>query len=207
MCDSGAGNYSTAYSNSGAAACTGAGASAGPIRQSEPRQTIEEIRSTRTIQVPVTRTIKTQVPVQRAVKTQVPVQRAVHGTKEVVTHVTVNKQKTETYTKMVPVQATRVVTVPTVEKRVQQVPTVNYVTEMQEKIEYVTEMKEQVNTVTEYETRTIPTIAKRIITRYETVEETAPVDAPEASSGSNGLSNSPGSAAINNGSASYGSSY
>ena len=128
MCDSGAGNYSTAYS--GADACGGSGAGSGAVRQSEPRQTIEEIRSTRTIQVPVTRTVRTQVPVQRAVKTQVPVQRAVHGTKEVVTHVTVNKQKVETYTKMVPVQATRTVTVPNVEKRVQQVKIVNYVTEM-----------------------------------------------------------------------------
>jgi hypothetical protein len=172
------------YSSSGAVYSGNnySSASAGQARQSAPVQTVEEIRGTRTVRVPVQKQVKVQVPVQKAVKTQVPVQRAVHGTKEVVTEVTVNKEKVETYTKMVPVQATRTVTVPTVEKRVQQVPTVNYVTEMQEKIDYVTEMKEEVKTVTEYETKTIPTVQRRVRTKYETVQDFPPQDAPDAGS-------------------------
>ena len=150
------------------------------VGQTAPIQTVEEIRGVRTIKVPVQRQVRTQVPVQKAIKTQVPVQRAVHGTKDVVTHVTVNKPKVEVITRMVPVQEKRVVNVPSVETRIQKVPTVNYVTEMQEKVNYVTQMKEQVNTVTDYETRTIPTIQRRIRTRYETVEDLPVQDDAEA---------------------------
>ena len=150
------------------------------IGQTAPIQTVEEIRGVRNIKVPVQRQVRTTVPVQKAIKTQVPVQRAVHGTKDVVTHVTVNKPKVEVITRMVPVQEKRVVNVPSVETRIQKVPTVNYVTEMQEKVNYVTEMKEQFNTVTDYETRTIPTIQRRIRTRYETVEDLPVQDDAEA---------------------------
>ena len=163
----------------------------GPIlAQTAPIRTVEEIRGTRTIKVPVQRQVRTQVPVQKAIKTQVPVQRAIHGTQDVVSHVTVNHPKVEVFTRMVPVQEKRVVNVPSVEKRVTKVPTVNYVTEMQEKINYVTEMEERVNTVTEYETRTIPTVQRRIRTRYETVQDLPIQDDAQVSSfsASNGIS-------------------
>jgi hypothetical protein len=66
---------------------------------------------------------------------------------------------------------------------VTQLPTINYVTDMQERVNYVTEMRDQINTVTDYETRTIPTIQRRIRTRYETVQDFAPQDAAGAIAG------------------------
>ena len=105
MCDSGIisgfsseGNYSgTGMSFGGASIWQRI---TGPTRAPAPVSSIEEIRGSRTVRVPVQRQVRTQVPVQRAVRTQVPVQRAVHGTKQVVTNVTVNRQKVETYTKV-----------------------------------------------------------------------------------------------------------
>jgi hypothetical protein len=141
------------------------------VKKSVPVQTVEEIKGTRTVVVPVTKIVKTQVPITKAVTTQVPIQKAICGTKEVVSHVVVNKKKIETFTKLVPVQATRIVNVPTVEKRVKKVPTINYVTEYVTKVDYVTELEERLKSVTDYETKTIPTIRKRIRTRYETIED------------------------------------
>jgi hypothetical protein len=140
-------------------------------RKSTPVQTVEEIRGSRQIIVPVTKIVKTKVPITKAVTSQVPIKRAIRGTKDVVSHAVVNRQKVETYTKMVPVQATRIVNVPTLVKQVKKVPTINYVTDYVTKVDYVTEFKDEFNTITSFEQKTIPTIQKRIRTRYETIED------------------------------------
>ena len=142
---------------------------------SKPIIAAEETHSMQTFRLPISLTLKSKVPVQ---KTFVPTQKTVHEANKVVSNVISNKKQTERYTKLVPVQFTRIINVPTVEKRVEIVPTVNYVTEMQEKIHFVTEMVEQLKTVTEYETRTIPTVKKRIITRHENVQILPPEDLP-----------------------------
>ncbi len=140
-------------------------------RKSTPVQTVEEIRGTRTVIVPVTKIVKTKVPITKAVTSQVPIKRAICGTKDVVSHAVVNKQKVETYTKLIPVQATRIVNVPTLVKHVKKVPTIDYVTDYVTKVDYVTEFKDEFNTITNFEHKTIPTIQKRIRTRYETIED------------------------------------
>ena len=70
-------------------------------RKLTPVQTVEEIRGSRQVIVPVTKIVKTKVPITKAVTSQVPIKRAICGTKDVVSHAVVNKQKIETYTKKV----------------------------------------------------------------------------------------------------------